>query len=340
MESKRIVLIEKYQNIIHKRKVLIEKTLPRKTCLYFHINPIKQEIFYVGIGGYGRPYEKARTERSKFWHIITNKYNYQVIIVEQNLLWEEACEKEIYWIKRIGRRDLKEGTLVNLTDGGDGMRNLSKETIQKMSNSKKGKPSTKLIDLSGNIFGKLTVITRANNIGKKNNRAAWFCSCECGNKNIIISGSSLKNGMKNCGCSSGSWLESMYGNCFLQLQKGTLKILSAFDNIVKASKFTEIHNQILYKFFKGLDKHGGGYDWKIITKEEYNLYKEYHNISNFKYINGKTDKKLIAFLPDGSQKKFDSIVKAAKELNLHKSNISKCLQGERKHTGKIKFALC
>ena len=125
--------------------------------------------------------------------------------------------------------------------------------------------------------------------------------------------------------------------CFLQLKKGTEEILSAFDNIINASKLTNIEMAGLYKFFKGTQKHGGGYDWVAIPKEEYLLYEKYHNISGFKYISGKTDKKITAFLPDGTEKKFDSMLSAAKELGVFSSNIAKCLQGERKHSKNITF---
>ena len=77
------------------------------------------EVFYVGIGESYRPYKKSG--RSKFWKETIKKYpDYKVNIVCTNLTWEEACEIEIYLIKYYGRRNLGTGTLVNLTDGGDG----------------------------------------------------------------------------------------------------------------------------------------------------------------------------------------------------------------------------
>ena len=85
-------------------------------CVYLHINLTKQEVFYVGIGNLLRPYKVK--DRSKFWRKITNKYPYQIIILHENLSWEEASELEIKYIKQIGRRDLKLGPLVNLTNGG------------------------------------------------------------------------------------------------------------------------------------------------------------------------------------------------------------------------------
>lgn len=88
-------------------------------CLYFHINPLKNEIFYVGIGNIKRPYKKAR--RSKMWNNIVNKYGYIIHISETNLKWKDACDKEKFYINKLGRRDLNLGPLVNHTNGGDGV---------------------------------------------------------------------------------------------------------------------------------------------------------------------------------------------------------------------------
>jgi hypothetical protein len=58
-------------------------------------------------------------------------------------------------------------------------------------------------DLTGQRFGRLTVIKRAEDhimpSGEK--RSRWFCECDCGNE-ITIIGKSLikKNGTKSCGC--------------------------------------------------------------------------------------------------------------------------------------------
>jgi len=116
----------------------------KNTCVYFHINPIKQEIFYVGIGNKKRPYVKG--DRVNYWHRIVKKYGYNVIIIHENLTWSEACELEIKYIKQIGRKDLGLGTLINMTDGGDGTHGhkLSEETKKKISESLKGRVGSNL----------------------------------------------------------------------------------------------------------------------------------------------------------------------------------------------------
>ena len=118
------------------------------TYLYRHIRLDKQEIFYIGIGSsknYKRAYSK--NNRNSYWHNIA-KNGYEVEIMLDNLTWEEACEKEKGFIKLYGRKDLNEGTLVNMTDGGEGNNNLSPEINkikgQKISNKKLGVSNIKL----------------------------------------------------------------------------------------------------------------------------------------------------------------------------------------------------
>ena len=56
----------------------------------------------------------------------------------------------------------------------------------------------KLIDLTGQSFGRLTVIKRAEN--KKDKRTIWTCKCECGSI-LDVNAYSLKRGRtKSCGC--------------------------------------------------------------------------------------------------------------------------------------------
>ena len=86
--------------------------------LYRHIRIDKNEPFYIGIGDKeNRAY--SQRSRNKFWKNIA-KQGYEVEILFEDLTWEQACEKEKEFIALYGRRDLKAGTLVNLTDGGEG----------------------------------------------------------------------------------------------------------------------------------------------------------------------------------------------------------------------------
>ena len=56
---------------------------------------------------------------------------------------------------------------------------------------------SKVIDLTGQKFGRLTVISRAES---KNKRARWNCLCECGNKTIVYGQHLKKGSTSSCGC--------------------------------------------------------------------------------------------------------------------------------------------
>lgn len=59
-----------------------------------------------------------------------------------------------------------------------------------------------VVDLTGQKFGMLTVICRAQDYVQENgrHRVMWLCECECGNTKVI-KGDSLKSGaIRSCGC--------------------------------------------------------------------------------------------------------------------------------------------
>lgn len=111
------------------------------------------EPFYVGKGEGSRiKNHLKKSQRISDYNSKTNNHkinkinkildlglNPITIKVSSNLTNAEACEQERFLIKQIGRIDLNKGTLVNMTDGGDGVLNLSKEARYKMSLAKKGK---------------------------------------------------------------------------------------------------------------------------------------------------------------------------------------------------------
>jgi len=106
--------------------------------VYRHIRLDSNQPFYIGIGrNENRAYELIG--RSKHWHAVVNKHGYKVHIMMDDLTWNEAQQKEREFIQLYGRKDLGLGTLVNMTDGGDGSlgRTQSKETIEKRINTRK-----------------------------------------------------------------------------------------------------------------------------------------------------------------------------------------------------------
>jgi hypothetical protein len=83
------------------------------------------EPFYIGKGTRGRCYsgirdKKASRKVSKINSII-KKGEFPIIMkIEEGLTNKESQEKEISYIKKIGRMDLGLGPLTNMTSGGEG----------------------------------------------------------------------------------------------------------------------------------------------------------------------------------------------------------------------------
>lgn len=96
--------------------------------IYRHIRPDTNEVFYIGKGNnldkrkslYRRAYEVVK--RNKFWKNIYYKNNRNIIIeiIFHCKSHAEANVKEMEFIILYGRRDCGKGSLVNMTDGGDG----------------------------------------------------------------------------------------------------------------------------------------------------------------------------------------------------------------------------
>lgn len=114
--------------------------MANKYYVYMYLD-LDNMPFYVGKG-------QGNRCKNISGHISTNHMNrllknkikkigistIKVHFLHKNLTEEEAFYWERYWIKYIGRRDLKIGTLCNLTDGGDGSggRECSEETKTKI----------------------------------------------------------------------------------------------------------------------------------------------------------------------------------------------------------------
>jgi hypothetical protein len=135
--------------------------------IYIHTRKDDGTVFYVGKGTDegNLIYERSKsTERNQWWKNIATKTDYSIDIVFTSNSESDTFDKEKELIKKYGRRDLGLGTLVNLTDGGEGMENPSEETRRKLSESRMGEKN--------HNFGKQLADTtkqklREVNLGKK-----------------------------------------------------------------------------------------------------------------------------------------------------------------------------
>jgi hypothetical protein len=77
------------------------------------------------------------------------------------------------------------------------------------------------IDLTGQRFGKLVAISRAEN--GKNNSTRWNCLCDCGNKTVISFTGLIRDRVESCKCE-----KDLIGNRY-----GKLKVLEKSDKIYR-----------------------------------------------------------------------------------------------------------
>lgn len=111
--------------------------------VYQHIRKDKNEVFYIGIGNkknFSRVFEFRKDKRNEIWCKIFSKTKIEVEILFSDLTKEDVSLKEKELIKKYGRMDLNEGTLCNMTDGGDGIWNCkrSDDTKKILIEQKKG----------------------------------------------------------------------------------------------------------------------------------------------------------------------------------------------------------
>ena len=100
-------------------------------------------------------------------------------IKEENYMkkWEKFSESELKEII-LNSQTYKEALQKIGYNGSSNYNHYIKEISQKYNIDISHFPTGQVIDLTGQKFGKLTVIQRANNIGQQ---PAWLCQCECGN---------------------------------------------------------------------------------------------------------------------------------------------------------------
>jgi group I intron endonuclease len=109
-----------------------------KFYVYLHIKESDGTPFYIGKGSGKR--SESKKGRSTWWKKTVDKHGFDIILLEEDLTEEESFQREKYWIDRIGRIDLGKGTLVNMTDGGDGTSGyvFSDDLKKQISDSLKG----------------------------------------------------------------------------------------------------------------------------------------------------------------------------------------------------------
>lgn len=128
------------------------------------------------------------------------KFN-RLTVIQQSQKRNSAGQ--VYWICQCDCGNICEVCGVSLRNGHTKSCGCYNSEV----NSAKGK--NRLIDRTNQRYGKLTVISRAENKGI---RSVWNCRCDCGNI-IQVTGDALQSGKtRSCGCLRTSWGEQAIQN--------------------------------------------------------------------------------------------------------------------------------
>lgn len=129
--------------------------------------------------------------------------------------------------------------------------------------------SLKTIDLTGQTFGRWTVLKRCGS--NQHNSAMWLCECSCGNQKII-NGITLRRGeSKSCGCLKSSGEEAIISI----LTKNNISFTT--EKTFTSCKFLDTNRPAKFDFyvdnsylieFDGIQHYQSGSGWNTVEKFE------------------------------------------------------------------------
>ena len=105
----------------------------KRSYVYRHRRLDTKEVFCIGKGSTDLKFLKSNSDKKKYkrayskksrntwWKNIVTKYDYEIEIISKTLTEDEANELEEFLISLYKRKDCCGGSLVNLTDGGEGL---------------------------------------------------------------------------------------------------------------------------------------------------------------------------------------------------------------------------
>ena len=308
-----------------------------KAYVYLHRNSKTKVVFYVGISkdnNNGRYYRANRKyNRSVYWNNYTKKHKYFVEIYKDNISWEEACDLEKQLIFEYGRKENKCGSLVNLTDGGEGCVCLSDETKLESSNR------TKQMWMSGRLDKKLKPVFQYDDNGKLIGR--FSSHTEAMNK-TGVGRTMISACVRGCILRAGGYYWSNFDN---------LKSIPSTRRVGEAGSIAvvgyDIKTDSIYKFKSQIEAEEYFNISFLSTsiskclKGELNMandmlwYKEKHNksLAIEKRNSIRQDRAVVKIDLNGNATIYESLQKASTENNIDTSGISACYRGKQLTAG-------
>lgn len=160
---------------------------------YLYRDPKNDTPIYVGKGKGDRAFVHLKAwQRSRIANLLRKRVREGFTV--EPIIYEEpdeasALTAEEFWIAVFGRADLGEGTLLNRTPGGDGMRNPSEETRKKIGAATVGRKCMHGKTHSAETKAKLSALAKG--------RAPWNKGLQTGIKTPGMTGKTPWNKGRN-----------------------------------------------------------------------------------------------------------------------------------------------
>lgn len=237
--------------------------------------------------------------------------------ISDNISENDAHKLEVILIKKIGRYDLNEGPLANLTDGGEGTSNNPKYT--------KRKKVEKICTITFKVlcvYDSVIKAAKLNNLDKAN-----IASC-CRNESITHGGFRWR------------YMDSILPITYKKNLKKQTNLLGNNGDIVKtypsahaAFLDTNINAAEIIACCRGNKKRAGGFNW------EYNdpILKEQFKEAKSKYDDKPYRRKVLQILTNNTEIIHESVRKAASYNKISYSIVSSLCSGNYKYSNKKNF---
>jgi hypothetical protein len=223
--------------------------MENKFYVYGHYTSGSDTPFYIGKGKDKRAYEVYG--RSKEWNQVLDNRELVVKFIEGNLTEDVALEKEKYYIKLYGRKDIGAGILVNKTDGGDGISGqiYTEDRRKKISLSAK----RSLVERIGEVKAK-EVLEKTSRTRKELYRSGKLIPYWKGKKRSTETIEKLRRSQ------TGKSIKKT-GRPILQLDTD-LNIISEYNSVRDAATQLSIPIKTIYKSIYKQGKHHNGYNFR------------------------------------------------------------------------------
>jgi hypothetical protein len=242
--------------------------------VYAHIDD-NGKVFYIGKGKGRRAWRYD--SRGPYWEKYTKKHGLTVKILFNGLSEDHAFAVEKQQIAKYGRRDLGRGTLINLTDGGDGASGVtitkkhrdaisrantgrvkSEETRARISKSNRGHSRNQ-----GRAVSELQrKISREVNLGNKHSLGRIPSDF---NKKRTAE---TNRGNRYC---VGRKQTEKTKQVLLQIHQTPVYCIETkkrYISTIDADRSTGINQSSISKVCRGKAKTAGGFTWRFVEKEE------------------------------------------------------------------------